>query len=267
MTAAVATTRELELTEALAAVRARLATAAEAAGRESDEIELLPITKFFPATDVTILHHLGCDAFGESREQEAAHKAVEVGNIVGGAPIRWHMVGRIQRNKARSIAGWAYAAHSVDSVRVVDALNRAAAGALANGERAAPLRVYIQVSLDGDAQRGGVDVGEPDSVDQVCAAAQAGEGLEFVGLMAIPPLGADPDAAFARLQSERRRVQGNYPQLLELSAGMSGDLEVAVKHGSTCVRVGTALMGQRPLPSPGVVTPVTSSSQTPERQP
>jgi pyridoxal phosphate enzyme (YggS family) len=266
MTAIMATTRELELAEALAAVRARLAAAAESAGRDSDEIELLPITKFFPATDVSILHQLGCDSFGESREQEATNKAGEVANLVGGAPIRWHMVGRIQRNKARSIAGWAYAAHSVDSERVIAALNRGAVQALDDGGRTAPLRIYIQISLDGDAKRGGVDVGDPESIDQVCAAAQAGDGLEFVGLMAIPPLGADVDAAFARLQSEFARVQHNYSQRLELSAGMSGDLEVAVKHGSTCVRVGTALLGQRPLTSPGVVTPVTSSSQTPERR-
>jgi len=258
-------TREAELAKALTAVRARLTAAAEAAGRNSDEIELLPITKFFPATDVAILHQLGCEDFGESREQEAAHKAAEVANSVGGAPIRWHMVGRIQRNKARSIASWAYAAHSVDSPRVIEALNRAAVQALADGERSAPLRVYIQISLDGDAKRSGVDVNDPEAVDALCAAAQACEGLEFVGLMAIPPLGADPGAAFGRLQSELARVQRNYSQRLELSAGMSSDLEAAVEHGSTCVRVGTALLGQRPLTSPGVVTPVTSSSQTPER--
>jgi len=250
MTRTVATTRELELADALAAVRARVAAAAEAAGRNVDEIELLPVTKFFPAADVSILHHLGCDAFGESREQEASDKAAEVSNVLGGAPIRWHMVGRIQRNKARAIAGWAYAVHSVDSARVIDALDRGTTRALAAGDRTAPLRVYIQVSLDGDEERSGVDVGRPGMVDDVCAAAQAAEGLEFVGLMAIPPLGTDADAAFARLQSELERVQRNYPQRLELSAGMSSDLEVAVKHGSTCVRVGTALLGQRPLTSP-----------------
>ncbi len=262
----VTTTREQELAGSLAAVRSRLTAAAEAAGRHSDEIELLPITKFFPASDVSILHHLGCEAFGESREQEAANKAAEVTNLVGGAPIRWHMVGRIQRNKARSIAAWAYAAHSVDSVRVVTALDRATARARDAGDRDAPLRVYIQLSLDGDVRRGGVDVHDPELVDEVCAAAQAGEGLEFVGLMALPPVDADPDEAFGRLQTELARVQAHYRQRLELSAGMSGDLEAAVKHGSTCVRVGTALLGQRPLPSPGVVTPVTSSSQTPERR-
>ncbi len=246
----VTTARELELADALAAVQARLAHAAQAAGRNIDEIELLPITKFFPATDVHILTRLGCAAFGESREQEASNKAAEVRTMSGSEPIRWHMVGRIQRNKARSIAGWAYAAHSVDSEKLITALDRAAAEALSDGRRAEPLRVYIQLSLDGDEKRSGVDVGRQDRIDELCAAANAAEGLSFVGLMAIPPLGSDPDDAFARLSAEHQRVQHDYQQRLELSAGMSSDLEVAVKHGSTCVRVGTALMGQRPLTSP-----------------
>ena len=245
-----ATTREVELADALAAVRSRLTRAAEAAGRNADEIELLPITKFFPASDVLILTRLGCSAFGESREQEASNKAAEVGAMLPSQPVRWHMVGTIQRNKARSIAGWAYAAHSVDNAKVMGALDRAATRALGDGRRREPLRVYIQISLDGDVQRGGVDIGRPDLVDVICAGAQAAEGLEFVGLMGIPPLDWNPAEAFARLQAEQQRVQRAYPQPLGLSAGMSGDLEVAVKHGSTCVRVGTALLGQRPLTSP-----------------
>jgi pyridoxal phosphate enzyme (YggS family) len=247
---AVASARERELADALSAVRARLAHAAETAGRNADEIELLPITKFFPAGDVLILRRLGCLEFGESREQEAANKSAEVGAVLGAEPIRWHMVGRIQRNKARSIAGWAYAAHSVDSSKVIAALDRAAGEALEQGRRAEPLRVYLQLSLDGDESRGGVDIGRPDSVDELCAAAAAADGLEFVGLMAIPPLDADPDEAFARLEGEKERVQKAYEQPLGLSAGMSSDLEIAVKHGSTCVRVGTALLGHRPLTSP-----------------
>jgi PLP dependent protein len=169
---------------------------------------------------------------------------------LGAEPIRWHMVGRIQRNKARAIAGWAYAAHSVDSARLIASLDRAAGEALESGSRAKPLHVYLQLSLDGDESRGGVDVSRPDLVDELCAAVAAADGLEFVGLMAIPPLDADPDEAFARLQEEKERVQKSYDQPLGLSAGMSSDLESAVKHGSTCVRVGTALMGQRPLTSP-----------------
>ncbi len=106
------------------------------------------------------------------------------------------------------------------------------------------------MSLDGDESRGGVDVSATGRVDELCAAMHSAAGLDFVGLMAIPPLGADPAAAFARLQQEHQRVQQHYQQRLGLSAGMSGDLEAAVRHGSTCVRVGTALMGSRPLTSP-----------------
>ncbi|RAV16193.1 YggS family pyridoxal phosphate-dependent enzyme [Mycolicibacterium sp. GF69] len=264
MSVAVPSDRERELTESLSAVRARLTAAAEAAGRDSREIELLPVTKFFPPDDVIILSRLGCEAFGESREQEASNKAREIASIAGVAPIRWHMVGRIQRNKARSVAGWAYAAHSVDSHRLIEALSRASSDALDDGRRAEPLRVFIQLSLDGDESRGGADIHRTNHVDDLCAAAHAAAGLAFAGLMAIPPRGDDADAAFARLSAEHQRIQAGYRQRLQLSAGMSDDLESAVKHGSTCVRVGTALLGQRPLPSPEVVTPVTSSSQTPK---
>ncbi|HEX2213012.1 MAG TPA: alanine racemase, partial [Mycobacterium sp.] len=196
-----ATRRESELAEALAAVRSRLSAAAEAAGRDAEEIELLPVTKFFPAEDVIVLRRLGCEAFGESREQEASNKAAEIGELHDIGPIRWHMVGRIQRNKARSIASWAFAAHSVDSRKLIEALSRAAGDALTEGRRAEPLRVFIQLSLDGDESRGGVDINRPDSVDELCAAAHAASGLKFTGLMAIPPLDEDADASFARVNT------------------------------------------------------------------
>jgi PLP dependent protein len=248
------TPRETELNAALTGLRERLRAAADAAGRDVNDIELLPVTKFFPASDVISLRRLGCVAFGESREQEASNKAVEVAAELTGElaepPIRWHMVGRIQRNKAKAVAGWAHAAHSVDGVPLIRALGRASVEAMADGRRHDPLRVYIQLSLDADPQRGGVDASRADVVDEVCAAADSTDGLKFVGLMAIPPLGCDVDEAFARLATERARVQTSYQQRLGLSAGMSGDLETAVKHGSTCVRVGTSLMGQRPLTSP-----------------
>lgn len=248
--------REAELTHALAAVRSRLAAAAEAAGRNVAEIELLPITKFFPASDVAILARLGCRAVGESREQEASAKVAELARLAGVAPrtelppVNWHMVGHIQRNKARSVARWAHTAHSIDSPRLVTALDKAAAKALAEGRRQQPLRVYVQVSLDGDVSRGGVDVGAPGAVDELCAQVAGAPALELVGLMAVPPLTWDPERAFDRLQAEHRRVLQSHPGAVGLSAGMSADFEIAVKHGSTCVRVGTALLGPRPLPSP-----------------
>ncbi|BBZ08197.1 YggS family pyridoxal phosphate enzyme [Mycolicibacterium doricum] len=252
------TDRESELAASLAAVRERLRRAAQAAGRDAGEIALLPVTKFFPASDILILYGLGCRDFAESREQEASKKAIEVASALAGEfadPVRWHMVGRIQRNKARAIARWAYAAHSVDSAKLITALDRGAADALADGVRAAPLRVYLQLSLDGDVERGGIDVDQPDLIDELCAAIDSAEALQFVGLMGIPPLGVDAASAFARLRSEwlrvqRLRIEQGHEQRLELSAGMSGDLETAVELGSTCVRVGTALMGPRPLTSP-----------------
>lgn len=249
--------RLAELTGGLAAVRSRLARAAEAAGRGVEGITLLPITKFFPASDVAILWRLGCRSFGESREQEAAAKITEFDRLVADGDsgmdprtAHWHMVGRIQRNKAKHIARWADTVHSVSTATVAAALDDGSAGALAEGRRSRPLRVFVQISLDGDTERGGVDVGDPAAVDRLCAQVADSEALELVGLMAVPPLGADPDTAFAALAAEHRRILDSHPGATELSAGMSGDLEAAVRHGSTCVRVGTALMGMRPLTSP-----------------
>jgi pyridoxal phosphate enzyme (YggS family) len=258
--------RRTELADALATLRSRLKRAAENAGRKVDEIELLPITKFFPVTDIAILFELGCRSFGEAREQEASHKVAELPTLVSADAPQWHMVGQIQRNKAKAIAGWADTAHSVSTAKVISALDRAAAQRLADGSRSAPLHIYIQLSLDGDPTRGGVDVNDPAAVDEICAQVADAQALELVGVMGVPPLDADPDTAFARFAQEHRRVMADHPRATGLSAGMSDDLEIAVKHGSTCVRVGTALMGARPLTSPGVVTPVTSSSQVPNFQ-
>lgn len=244
--------RESELTQALAAVRSRLAVAAEAVGRNVGEIALLPITKFFPATDVAILSRLGCRSVGESRDQEASAKVAELAAApdADGREVQWHMVGQIQRKKARSVARWAHTAHSIDSLQLVSTLDRAVSATLAERQRKHPLRVYVQVSLDGDASRGGVDIAAPGAVDAVCAQVVESQSLELVGLMGIPPLGWDPGEAFERLQSEHLRVLQSHPQAVGLSAGMSDDLESAVEHGSTCVRVGTALLGPRRLPSP-----------------
>lgn len=246
--------RARALATALDALQGRLRAAAAAVGRNSDDIELLPVTKFFPASDVIELHRLGCRAFGESREQEASKKMAEVdAELELNSPasrIRWHMIGRIQRNKARAVAGWAHTAHAVDGAALAAALDRGAREALDDGRREAPLHCYVQLSLDGDAARGGVAVDDVSAVDELCGAVHDAGGLEFVGLMAIPPLDWTPEAAFTRLAAERDRVQALYQHRLGLSAGMSSDLEAAVRHGSTCVRVGTALLGQRPLTSP-----------------
>jgi PLP dependent protein len=262
--------RTAELTGSLAKLRGRLAKAAEAVGRRPVDIELLPVTKHFPVGDIAILNRLGCRAFGEARDQEARKKIAALAGppvlLRSGSPaggIAWHMVGQIQHNKAKSIAAWAHTVHSVGSERVAAALDRAALTAIASGARAERLRVYVQLSLDGDTTRGGVDVGDVGAVDALCDQVAAAGSLDLIGVMGVPPLNSDAADAFARLAAEHQRVLRRHPQASGLSAGMSQDLEAAVKHGSTCVRVGTALLGTRPLTSPAVVTPVTFSSQVP----
>lgn len=245
-----ATTRETDLATALGALRDRVSDAAAAAGRDVSGIELLPVTKFFPATDVAILWGLGCRAFGESREQEASAKIAEFGQLTGASNVRWDMIGQIQSNKAKAVAAWADSVHSLSTAKVAAALDRGAAHAIEEGIRTAPVKVFVQISLDGDTSRGGVDVGDPEAVDALCAQVADAGALKLAGLMAIPPLGVDPDTAFAALAAEHHRVLQSHPEATGLSAGMSGDLEAAVRHGSTCLRVGTALMGQRPLTSP-----------------
>jgi len=223
----------------LARVRARIDAARAAAGR-TDEIALVAVTKTYPASDVALLADLGVTDVGENRDQEAAPKAAAVGDRV-----RWHFVGQLQRNKARSVARYADVVQSVDSVRLARALDAAAAAA---GRR---LDVLLQVSLDGDPHRGGALPGSADpdrGLDPVAAAVAGHEALRLAGLMAVAPLGEDPDAAFARLAEVAARFRVDHPTASVLSAGMSDDLESAVSHGATHVRIGSALLGKRPPP-------------------
>lgn len=235
--------RAAELDTNLRTLLARIDAACAAAGRDPATVRLLPVTKYFPASDIELLYRLGRREFGESKAQEAGAKA----EALSGLPdIRWHLVGRLQRNKARQVVRWADTVHSVDSERLATALDRAAVAALEAGERDAPLRVLIQVSLDADPERGGVPPAQLPALAEHIARSSA---LRPAGLMAIPPLGADPDEAFARLAELHARLRAEHPDAIELSAGMSGDLDSAIAHGSTCVRVGTALMGTRPITS------------------
>lgn len=235
--------RTAELAANLAELNKRIGAACHAAGRDPGSVRMLPVTKFFPASDVAILYRLGCREFGESREQEATAKVAELAAL---ADARWHMIGRLQRNKARTVARWAHTVHSVDSERLATALDTAARAALDAGERSEPVRVLVQVSLDENPGRGGV---APEDLVALTDRVGAAAGLQLAGLMAIPPLDATPDDAFARLATLHEVVRANHPDAIELSAGMSSDLESAIEHGSTCVRVGTALMGARPITS------------------
>ncbi|HEY6425291.1 MAG TPA: YggS family pyridoxal phosphate-dependent enzyme [Pseudonocardiaceae bacterium] len=240
--------RRAELAAATERVRGRVAAACTAAGRDPGEVRLLAVTKTFPAADVALLTDLGLLDVAEARDQEAVPKVAAVSALRPGVAVRWHLVGRLQRNKARSVARWAMQVQSVDSGRLVEALDRAARAAQQAGEREDALGVLVQASLDGYPARGGCPLPELAALaDRVATAG----GLRLEGVMGIAPLGADPGAAFAELAAVAQRLRREHPSAVELSAGMSGDLEQAIAHGSTCVRVGTALLGSRRLTSPG----------------
>jgi pyridoxal phosphate enzyme (YggS family) len=238
--------RRAELSDSLTALRERIDAACAAAGRATGEVGLLAVTKTFPAADVAALCDLGLRAFGENRAQEAAPKVAELAELRPDVDARWHMVGQLQRNKARSVAGWAHQVQSVDSQRLVTALGKASATAIERGERTGPLGVLLQVSLDERPDRGGC---LPEEVPELAEGVARTSELELHGLMAVAPLNEDPEPAFARLAEIAARLRRDHPGATELSAGMSGDLETAIAYGSTCVRVGTALLGGRQLAS------------------
>jgi pyridoxal phosphate enzyme (YggS family) len=224
----------------LAVVEARLLDALQAAGRRREEITIVAVSKTRPAADVAELAALGVRDFGENRWQELAPKAAEVAaaaELPPTAELRWHFVGRLQRNKARGVAATVVAVHSLDRADLCAPLARGAAAA------GRALDVFVQVSLDGDPKRGGVVVDElPALADGVAACAPH---LRLVGLMAVPPRETPPRPAFARLRALSERLQVNHPGASSLSAGMSADLEDAVAEGATHLRIGTALFGSR----------------------
>jgi uncharacterized pyridoxal phosphate-containing UPF0001 family protein len=292
--------RRAQLAANLDEVRGRIARACSAAGRDPSSVTLVAVTKTYPASDVELLASLGITDVAENKDQEAAAKAATVS-----APLRWHVVGRLQRNKATSVTGYADVVESVDSLRLVAALSKASVAG-----RRSPLEVLIQISLDGDPARGGaiastgsapgdpsltdswpgggssrtpgsllsaageslsvasspsvlgsspsehasasIDIsGFSDSVNperdlwRVAAAADAADGLRLAGVMAVAPRGWDPDAAFVILAGLARRLRVRYPDATVISAGMSGDLEAALRQGATHVRIGTSLLGMR----------------------
>ena len=226
--------RRAEISAGLAAVRARIAAACQAAGRSPAAVTLIAITKTRPASDIRLLSGLGVTDIGENRAQEAAAKAAECAAL--GLRLTWHFVGQLQVNKAASVTSYADVIHSVDRLRLVSALGSRA--------RAAGRRVtcLVQVSLDGDPSRGGAVA---DQVMTVADAIMAQDGLTLGGLMAVAPLGVPPVAAFAKLGELSAIMRSAHPGAAMISAGMSGDLEPAIEAGATHVRVGTALLGGR----------------------
>jgi pyridoxal phosphate enzyme (YggS family) len=234
----------VELAGSLATLRERISTACAAAGRDAAAVTVIAVTKRFPAADIRRLAALGVTDVGESRDQEARPKAAELADLTG---LRWHFVGRLQRNKVSHVVRYADVVHSVDRTELVAALASAAARA-----RPRPLDVLVQVNLEPEpaagaepAPRGGAQpLDVPGLADRVAAA----ESLRLAGLMAVAPLGTDPEPAFARLAELAARLRAEHPGAVILSAGMSADLEAAVRCGATHVRVGTALLGSRTRP-------------------
>jgi PLP dependent protein len=243
------------LEQNLRAVRARIDAAARAAGRDPATVGLLAVSKTWPADAVRALAGLGQVDFGENRAQELLAKAGELTDL----PLRWHFIGQLQRNKAAAVARLGAVVHSVDRPALIGPLDRV------GQEAGRPVEVFVQVDLGGPegdlATRGGADPGDvPALADAVGAAA----GLRLRGLMGVAPRGEQPAPAFDRLAVLAARVRADHPEAVELSAGMSGDLEAAVASGATIVRVGTALFGQRPLLSgEDRVTPVTRAPRAP----
>lgn len=209
-----------------------MARAAAAAGRDPGDLTLVVVTKTYPPSDVALLASLGIQDVGENRDQEAAPKH-EACSRLG---LRWHFVGQLQSNKARSVIGYADLVHSVDRPSLVRALNGAAS------RRGRALGCLVQVSLDADPRRGGVPI--PD-LPPLAEAVAASEHLRLRGVMAVAPQGADPGRAFAVLPDLLGLVREHAPQANVISAGMSGDLEAAVTSGATHLRVGSAILGPR----------------------
>ena len=231
-------TRQRDLADGLAAVRARITQACATAGRDPAGVVLIAVSKTWPAADIAVLHDLGVVDFGENRLPELQQKAAALAE----RPIRWHFLGQIQSKKAAAIGRVAPTVHSVDRARVVPGLARGARDA---GRTAT---IFLQVSLaelapaDEAAGRGGAD---PRHLPELADAVAAESDLALAGLMTLPPRGADPDQAFARLAALSQALRQRHPHARGMSAGMSHDFEAAIRAGATHVRIGSALFGER----------------------
>ena len=209
--------RRDELAENLAGVQARIT---------NPEVTLIVVTKTYPASDVQILSDLGVRDFGENRNEEGLEKSALV-------PGRWHYQGEIQSRKVRDIASWASVVHSLDTVGHITKLASVATE---------PLDIFLQLSLDGDPSRGGVVESE---LSALADTALQSPHLKLIGLMCVPPVATEPRATFTEVAAIHRRFVGRYPEAQSLSAGMSGDFEIAVDCGATHIRVGSSILGPR----------------------
>lgn len=235
----------MSISENTAAVRERIAAAARRADRRPEQISLMAVTKTHTPGRIREAHEAGLRLFGENRVQEFVAKANPLSDLTG---VEWHMIGHIQTNKAAKAAELFGAVDSVDSVKLAEKLDTAARNL---GKR---LAVLIEINVGGEAAKSGIAPDSPE-LEALLLATPRLEALEFRGLMTIPPFSDDPEAArpfFRKLRElhdsiSRRQLPGI--RMETLSMGMSHDFEIAIEEGSTCVRVGTAIFGERTNPA------------------
>jgi PLP dependent protein len=234
----------MSIAENIAAVRDRMAESARRAGRRADDITLMAVSKTYPPDRIREAHAGGLRLFGENRVQELAGKAGALADLVD---AEWHMIGHLQTNKASRAAQLFRAVDSVDSPKLAEKLDAAARSL---GKK---LSVLIEINVGGEAAKSGV---APDSreLEELLVAAPRLEALAFRGLMTVPPYTDDPEEArpyFRKLRGLRDAIAGRKLPAVgmdELSMGMSHDFEIAIEEGSTCVRLGTAIFGERIKP-------------------
>jgi hypothetical protein len=231
----------MSIPENIAGVRQRVAEVARRAKRRLDEIALMAVSKTHPPERIREAHAAGLRLFGENRVQEFDGKANALSDLAG---AEWHMIGHLQTNKASKSAELFRAVDSVDSVKLAEKLDAAAASL---GKK---LSVLIEINVGGEAAKSGV---APDSreLEELLLAAPRLEALEFHGLMTVPPFTENPEDArpyFRQMRELRDAIAARELPAVGmnvLSMGMSHDFEVAIEEGSTCVRVGTAIFGER----------------------
>jgi pyridoxal phosphate enzyme (YggS family) len=193
------------------------------------------VTKTYPASDVDLLKELGIENVGENRDQEASSKKSEVKN-----KFNWHFIGQLQSNKAKSVVNYADLIHSVDRWSLAKEIQKGAQGI----NKVQPVLIQVDLDQSGpDPTRGGI---WPAELNELAASINQASHLELRGLMSVAPLGEKPELAFARLAEIRVGFLKLNPHAKILSAGMSDDLEAAILHGATHLRIGSALLGERP---------------------
>jgi pyridoxal phosphate enzyme (YggS family) len=232
----------MSIAENLAKVRERIAAAARHAGRNPDEIALMAVTKMVEPARIQQAYNAGLRLFGENRVQEFAEKA---GAVKTFADCDWHLIGHLQTNKANKAAEIFEGVDSIDSLRLAEKLNAAAA------RLKRKLPVLIEINIGGEEAKTGIS---PDSVELegILGAASKLSFLDIVGLMTIPPFTENPNDArpyFRKMRQLRETIAARHfsdVSMRVLSMGMSHDFEVAIEEGSTCVRIGTLIFGERP---------------------